>query len=198
MTDSLKELLTIIEKELERKGMSAASASKEAVGNFGLIKNMREGASPRYSSLQKLCEVLDLEFYIGPPRVAQIITAPVLGAVSARVGDKVSVLDDYDPNIEYPVQVPSPEAGLVAFQVSEHLSRAIKGLQYIYIHPRILETPADYINSLCLVDHEGELKVKILRRGADDKHWNLECADNSPTIEDYAPPRIHKILYTKC
>lgn len=70
-------ILDAIDEALKRKGLSDAAASKLAVGNYALIKNMRSSrsAEKRYNvaALEKLAEVLDLEFYFGPPRD----TAPV-------------------------------------------------------------------------------------------------------------------------
>jgi phage repressor protein C with HTH and peptisase S24 domain len=65
-------ILTTIDEALKRKGLSDAAASKLAVGHPSLIKNLRmprEGEK-RYNlpALQRLAEVLDLEFYFGPPR----------------------------------------------------------------------------------------------------------------------------------
>jgi phage repressor protein C with HTH and peptisase S24 domain len=67
-------ILSIIDEALKRKGLSDAAASKLAVGHSSLIKNLRmprEGEK-RYNmpALQRLAEVLDLEFYFGPPRDA--------------------------------------------------------------------------------------------------------------------------------
>ena len=65
-------ILDTIDRALKAKGLSDAAASKLAVGHSALIKNLRmprEGEK-RYNlpSLQKLAEVLDLEFYFGPRR----------------------------------------------------------------------------------------------------------------------------------
>lgn len=65
-------ILREIDEALRRKGMSDAAASKLAVGNFSLIKNMRSARSEdkryNYQSLERLAEVLDLECYFGPRR----------------------------------------------------------------------------------------------------------------------------------
>lgn len=67
-------ILDEIDKALVRRGMTAAAASKLAAGHFSLIKNMKasKAAGKRYSveSLEKLADVLGLEFYFGPPREA--------------------------------------------------------------------------------------------------------------------------------
>lgn len=65
-------ILEAIDQALRTKGLSDAAASKLAVGHPSLIKNLRmprEGEK-RYNlpALQKLAQVLDLEFYFGPPR----------------------------------------------------------------------------------------------------------------------------------
>ena len=76
----MKEILDTIELALERKGLSAAAASRLAVGNPSLIKNMRAGASvsKRFNSLalQKLAAVLDLEFYFGEKRGSMLLRMP--------------------------------------------------------------------------------------------------------------------------
>ena len=65
-------VLDLIDEALRRKGLSDAAASKLAVGNYALIKNMRSARSEdkryNFQSLQKLADVLGLECYFGPPR----------------------------------------------------------------------------------------------------------------------------------
>ena len=63
-------LLQAIKEQLRKKGLSAAEASERAVGNPYLISNMgreRYGL-PSTENLQALCDVIGLEFYVGPPR----------------------------------------------------------------------------------------------------------------------------------
>jgi len=68
-------ILTAIDDALKKKGLSDAAASKLAVGHPSLIKNFRAPRSgeKRYNvaGLQKLAEVLDLEFYFGPKRTVE-------------------------------------------------------------------------------------------------------------------------------
>ena len=78
-------ILEIIDAALRRKGLSDAAASKLAVGHPSLIKNMRiprEGEK-RYNlpALQKLSEVLDLEFHFGPPRITGPIQQFILDGI---------------------------------------------------------------------------------------------------------------------
>lgn len=73
-------ILDEIERALTKKGLTAAAASKLAAGHFSLIKNMKsskaKGARYSVESLQKLADVLDLEFYFGPPRDTDPASAP--------------------------------------------------------------------------------------------------------------------------
>ncbi len=65
-------VLAAIDDALARLGLTDAAASRLAVGNYSLIKNMRadRGIEKRYSfqSLQELARVLGLECYFGPKR----------------------------------------------------------------------------------------------------------------------------------
>lgn len=65
-------ILKAIDDALKNKGLSDAAASQLAVKHPSLIKNFRikRTGEKRYNvaALQKLAEVLDLEFYFGPPR----------------------------------------------------------------------------------------------------------------------------------
>lgn len=77
---AVNDYLAIIEDALKRKGLSAAAASRLAVGNPSLIKNMRQdtGSSKRFNAeaLRKLAEILDLEFYFGEEREASVVRLP--------------------------------------------------------------------------------------------------------------------------
>lgn len=60
-------VVEIIEQALERKGVSASAASRLAVGNPSLIKNIRNGQGRvSFDHLQRLAAVLDLECRFGP------------------------------------------------------------------------------------------------------------------------------------
>ena len=64
-----QELIQLILRRLRETGLSAAEASTRAVGNHYLIRNMqRRCGAPSFEALQSLCQVLGLEFYVGPPR----------------------------------------------------------------------------------------------------------------------------------
>ena len=64
----MEDLLQEIERALRARGMSAHQASIEAVGNAELVKRMRRGEVPTVTRFRQLCEVLNLEFVVGPKR----------------------------------------------------------------------------------------------------------------------------------
>ena len=68
----MNELPDIINRALRARRYSARQASLEA-GSPELIRNIRRGRLPSVERLQTLCEVLELEFYIGPRREAGAI-----------------------------------------------------------------------------------------------------------------------------
>ena len=63
-----KDLLEIINKALDKQGISARQASILATGTPELIRNMRRGSIPSVERFRALCDVLKLEFYVGPMR----------------------------------------------------------------------------------------------------------------------------------
>lgn len=67
-----EEVLDAIEETLQHKQMSAAAALGLAVGNPSLIMNRRNRRAEKrdhpIENLQKLADVLGLEFCLGPPR----------------------------------------------------------------------------------------------------------------------------------
>ncbi|MFD1914150.1 S24 family peptidase [Halodurantibacterium flavum] len=82
------QLLEIIKAQLKTKGLSAVEASERAVGNRYLISNMgreRYGL-PTMENLVALCDVLGLEFYVGPPRqVEQDSLSPAVNEEYAEI-----------------------------------------------------------------------------------------------------------------
>ena len=64
----MRDLLHEIERAVRARGWSARQASIRAVGTPELIRDMRRGRVPSVERFRALCNVLDLEFYVGPPR----------------------------------------------------------------------------------------------------------------------------------
>lgn len=65
----MEDLLAVIERAVRTRGWSARQSSMMAVGTPELIRDMRRGRVPSVERFRALCEVLGLEFYVGPPRV---------------------------------------------------------------------------------------------------------------------------------
>ena len=66
----VEDILREIDAALEHLGLSARAASIRAQGAPEMIRDMRRGHVPSVQRLRSLCEVLDLEFFVGPPRNA--------------------------------------------------------------------------------------------------------------------------------
>ena len=64
----MKDVVDTINRALRERGWSAQKASVQSGGGPELIRNLRRGREPRLAQLKALCEVLELEFYIGPKR----------------------------------------------------------------------------------------------------------------------------------
>ena len=71
----MEKLLREVERAIRARGWSARQASMKAVGTPELIRSMRRGCVPSVERVEALCQVLDLEFYVGPPRAERPVDA---------------------------------------------------------------------------------------------------------------------------
>ena len=71
----MEKLLREVERAVRARGWSARQASMKAVGTPELIRSMRRGCVPSVERVEALCQVLDLEFYVGPPRTEHPVDA---------------------------------------------------------------------------------------------------------------------------
>ena len=60
----------VLLEALAQSGRSGRDVSIEAVGHESAIRSLKRGLDLRVSTIQALCQVLGLEFYVGPPRGA--------------------------------------------------------------------------------------------------------------------------------
>ena len=70
------DLIAEVKRALRARGWSAQYASRPLGGSPEFIRNLRRGYITSIEKFRNLCEVLDLEFYVGPKRE--------LGAVDER------------------------------------------------------------------------------------------------------------------
>lgn len=78
----MEDILRTIDRALERLGLTDRAASLKATGRTYTLREMRRGSMPRLDTLRALCETLELEFYIGPPRDAgRACQASALGCI---------------------------------------------------------------------------------------------------------------------
>ena len=71
----MRDLLSEIERAVKARGWSARQASMHAVGTPELIHDMRRGRVPSVEGFRTLCQALELEFYVGPPREGGYVDA---------------------------------------------------------------------------------------------------------------------------
>ena len=71
----MRDLLSEIERAVKARGWSARQASMQAVGTPELIHDMRRGRVPSVERFRTLCQALELEFYVGPPREGGYVDA---------------------------------------------------------------------------------------------------------------------------
>lgn len=69
----MQDLLDEIERAVRARGWSARQASMRAVGTPELIRDMRRGRVPSVERFRALCDVLGLEFYVGPQRSGSLL-----------------------------------------------------------------------------------------------------------------------------
>ena len=66
--NSNMDFYSIISQAIDDQGSNAADVSMRAVGNKWLVYSLKKGHPPNAENLRKLCQVLNLEFYVGPKR----------------------------------------------------------------------------------------------------------------------------------
>lgn len=121
------------------------------------LQNIRRGAKPSADRLEKLCEVLDLEFYIGPPKpaattdqeptsntVADIpLTAKVIGSAGcslASTGRKFSA-----PAAPLPADITDPAAYYVIATGHSMREEGIEDGDYVLASPARTSLPGDRV-----------------------------------------------------
>ena len=71
--------IEIIKSKLNESEMTASDASRKAFGNpYSLYNFLKKGHVLSVENFEKLCKILDLEFYVGPPRGAKDLNQSAL------------------------------------------------------------------------------------------------------------------------
>ncbi len=99
-----KEIARIIRRELDRRGTTAYRACLGAGLPGNAIRYALEGRATKSERLAEICEALDLEFYIGPPRDAVDSLEKVADALGLprptdveTIIEKIELLNHLDP-----------------------------------------------------------------------------------------------------
>lgn len=203
-------ILDLIDEALARKGLSDAAASKLAVGNYSLIKNMRaaRSADKRYNfqALERLAQVLDLECYFGAPRdmnnethvvlegkdYAQIpVHAATLSAGGGALNGDDLVSDHVAFKREWLRRIDvAPSKAVIAKVVGDSMEPTVWEGDSVLIDtaqrvvPLRKENPLRSRSSIYAILDDGEARVKRLERPAEDTV--LLLSDNT----DYRPELI--------
>jgi len=110
MNDGLDQIRETIRTALKAKGIDDANASKLATGRPDLVRKLFNGSRPRSDQLKALCESLDLEFYVGPPRTPETTIVEQLGPSEVRGFEMTTMSDGF---VRLDVQVPEGLAKLL-------------------------------------------------------------------------------------
>jgi hypothetical protein len=107
--------------------------------------------------------------------------------VRGKVGARAEVYPfDEDTEPSYSVQLPpgvDPRGDYVGFEI-EGFSMPPARPGWVILFRNVVADPEDLIGYPVLVDLEdGRRLFKVLRRGYEPGHWNLESWDGSPLIE---------------
>ncbi len=66
----MEDLIAEVNRALRARGWSAQHASRQIGGSPEFIRNLRRGYVTSIEKFRNLCEILGLEFYVGPKREA--------------------------------------------------------------------------------------------------------------------------------
>ena len=216
----MNKFLKIIDEALTRKGISAAAASKLAVGNPSLIKSMKAGSVPSLDKAEKLAKVLGIDFhynlpteYIEEPQGEVILWGDIAAGGGNTPADGEIIMAEqaqYDTTNPPPVmndQDISKWGGMLALRVkgqSMYPKYADGDTIYIYSDDPLRFSPDQLIGRECAIicsgDHEGKTYLKRLRRPDNNRrgYYNLESINLEwPVMVNMPIDYIYPIRYTK-
>ena len=81
----MEDLIEEVNRALRARGWSAQHASRQSGGSPEFIRNLRRGYVSSLEKFRTLCEVLELEFYVGPRREVGAVDERRLEAAIATV-----------------------------------------------------------------------------------------------------------------
>ena len=112
----MDDLIDEVNRALRARGWSAQHASRQLGGSPEFIRNLRRGYVTSLAKFRSLCEILDLEFYVGPKREPGSIDERRL---EQAVGTLERVLLDSDFVLD-PEDKAAAITALYAFTLDEH------------------------------------------------------------------------------
>lgn len=112
----MDDLIDEVNRALRARGWSAQHASRQLGGGPEFIRNLRRGYVTSLAKFRSLCEILDLEFYVGPKREAGAIDERRLEQAIATL-ERVLLDSDF---VLHPEDKASAITALYAFTLDEH------------------------------------------------------------------------------
>lgn len=102
----MEDLIEEVNRALRARGWSAQHASRQIGASPEFVRNLRRGYGRSLERFRNLCEVLGLEFYVGPPREAGTID-------ERRMEDAIATLERVLVESDF-VLKPADKASVVA------------------------------------------------------------------------------------
>ena len=90
----MDDLIDEVNRALRARGWSAQHASRQLGGSPEFIRNLRRGYVTSLGKFRSLCEILELEFYVGPRREPEAIDERRLEQAIATL-ERVLLDSDY-------------------------------------------------------------------------------------------------------
>ncbi len=111
----MDDLIAEVNRALRARGWSAQHASRQLGGSPEFIRNLRRGYFTSLAKFRNLCEILELEFYVGPKREPGAIDERRLEQAIATL-ERVLVESDF---VLDPEDKASAVAALYAFNLDD-------------------------------------------------------------------------------
>ena len=123
----MNDLIEEVNRALRARGWSAQHASRQIGGSPEFIRNLRRGYVGTLGKFRTLCEVLDLEFYVGPRREVGAVDERRLEAAIATL-ERVLLESDFVLEPEDKASVVAAVYGFIGEERSPATTARVKRL----------------------------------------------------------------------
>ena len=123
----MDDLIEEVNRALRARGWSARHASRQIGGSPEFVRNLRRGHVGTIEKFRTLCEVLDIEFYVGPRREVGVVDERRLEQAIETV-EHVLLESDFVLNPEDKASVVSVVYGFIGEERSPTTTARVKRL----------------------------------------------------------------------